>query len=667
MPTSLMASIDLDASGFNRKATEVIAKSKQIGKQVTEQASRTITGVDTRRGAGLASDPVAFMSGEAREKEMARRRASTMAAHEAWLARKNAATKAAADKEKSIFGGLDRRNAKLQAEVELYRQMGRVHPSQYTKDYAAALEKHARGSDRAARSSSALGGAVKMFAGYMTVDFLQRQAREVIQFGSHVSDLADRLGISTTAIQQWDFAAKQNGATIDDVARFFQNLAKRREKALEGNDEAISDFKRFGVTLDDLKNKRFEDIGLQIHRAFKAGDPQKMLSDLQQIGGRGAATLATMFASDMEGLFSQATIIPPDTIEKLDEIDDRFAEIAANFKSGLAQAVVFLVDAVSGAVEIFRTVAAGVIGFVQGSFAEAFKSGSIIGALTSIVGVVDAGLEKSAETVFDYKQGRKLEQEEKDARKKKTKFVGGGDDIEAGEGDVKGGGKNAEREAERLERLREALTKKEADLDLIGLKPEERKAELLQRRSALVEKISKASQEEDRIKLKGELVDLDKAIARDDEATAKKKERLQQSLARKHEDNILAQLDEDQKIRSLQNEMARLEEDARAARMKGDEIAALEAENKLADTGKQLLSLTKKEEEDTARRNRLQGSTTNQLGGFLGTYGASLAMSGPEAAAQNTRLRMEQHLASINRGIALLTGNRSSPNPDEEY
>lgn len=722
MPTSLMATMSLNATQFNANAAKVIDKSKQIGAQVaeaTKKASGTITGVNMSRSAGLMSDPAAFIGAEEREKEMARRRAQTMAAHEAWLAKKNAATRAAAEQEKAIFGGLDKRNAKLQAEIQLYKEMGKVHPSQYTGAYAAALDKHSAGADKAARSTSALGGAAKMFAGYMTLDFIGRKTGEMIKHGGKVSDISDRYGISTTAVQQWDYALKQNGSSIEDAGRFFDRLATNRDKALGGNQRMIDAFAKLGVSVADLKSKRLEDIGVQIGKAFETGDPQELLADLRTIGGRSASELVTAFSAGLTGLFADAPVTAENVISELDRIGDKWDELGQQAATAFAPFIAAISEGIFGAIELFRTAAAGVLGFAEGTVTAIFEGiqdkspAKILAALTG-----DAGAARAGEFVDDYKEGIALEKKAKEeaALRKSSRLRSGGpgDDEDQADGvtalssakekllgletrraeiqkqlsaaktddernkagaslsqinreveDAKKALSTKERnEANRIQRLREGLAKKEADAALIGLKPEEKKEELLRRRAALVEEIEAASGEEDQLKLKKELADIDKAIAKDGETVEKRKQRLREGLAKKDDAAALVPLDKEEKLAALKLRRAEMEKRAQEAARRGDELGELEAKTDLADVNRQILPLEKESDEERNRLLRPKGNSLQQIGGFLGNFRTA---AGPEVVAQNTRQKMATHMENIEKLLKQRGKTWDSSSREVEY
>lgn len=185
-------------------------------------------------------------------------------------------------------------------------------------------------------------------AGAISVAAIEHVVRSTVEWGEKVSVLSQRLGISTDAVQAWDYALKQNGTSIDAAATFFEKLAIARQKAMHGQEEQINAFRRLGVTIEDLRSKRLEDLAGQIAEAFKVGDPQQLIADLREVGGRGAGELAAAFASGLSDLTKEAQdagiIISESVIDKLREAADKSKTIWAEFVSGIAPAITWLLD-----------------------------------------------------------------------------------------------------------------------------------------------------------------------------------------------------------------------------------------------------------------------------------------------------------------------------------
>src|ERR1035441_8459485 len=157
---------------------------------------------------------------------------------------------------------------------------------------------------RIAQSLTALAPAG--IAGIVSGAGLADAARRSIEYGEKVSILAQRLGISTDAIQSWDFALRQAGSSIEAATMFFERLATHRKQALEGDGKDIASFRALGVTLDDLKSKRLEDVALGISKVFASGDPQKLIADLREVGGRGAGEMVAAFSGRLAEMVESA-------------------------------------------------------------------------------------------------------------------------------------------------------------------------------------------------------------------------------------------------------------------------------------------------------------------------------------------------------------------------
>ncbi len=193
-------------------------------------------------------------------------------------------------------------------------------------------------------ATSAQSGISRKLGGFLTAAFVEESIRKTVNYGGAINDLSERLGVSTDAIQQWEYAAKQAGGTADNVAMFFEKISENRDKALNGDAGALKSFKDFGVTPDDLKNKRVEDIGLQIGNAVKAGDAQALIGSLKEIGGKGAAALVASMKGGLEEAFGNAPLIKTEDIVRLDALGDEFVTLGKRIMAALTPAITAIAE-----------------------------------------------------------------------------------------------------------------------------------------------------------------------------------------------------------------------------------------------------------------------------------------------------------------------------------
>jgi hypothetical protein len=252
---------------------------------------------------------------------------------------------------------------------------------------AAAMRAQDASAQKAANSTSALGSAMKGMAAFMTVDFLQAQVQQIIAYGGEVSDLSARMGISTTAVQQWDFALKQNGSSIDAAVPFFERLAQARDKALGGDEKSTKSFERFGIGLDQLrKSKQDNDlagVAGQIADTYKKGaNPQQFMGDLRNIGGRAAGELVAAFQGGLQELFANAPVIDKPFISQLDAVGDKMDELRQRFMGIFAPVVAVAGTVATTMAEGFlqkMDVVKSTVGGFFGGIVSGFKEGGLFG------------------------------------------------------------------------------------------------------------------------------------------------------------------------------------------------------------------------------------------------------------------------------------------------
>lgn len=314
----------------------------------------------------------------------------------------------------------------------------------------------AAGAESAKAKVSQLGSSITSslgakLAGVFSGAALGQAAARMLEIGGHVQDLSNKLGISTDAVQKWDFALKQNGSSIESAVPFFQKLAQARQKALEGNDDAIADFRQLGISMDMLKSSRIEDIAATIAKGFEAGDPQQLIAPLVSVGGKGALAMAAAFRDGLAGALQDAPLISAADIEALDEAADTWSKLKAEATSMFAPLVASILGFVNGALDAIKILLGGFVGAMQG-VAEAFAGMSFMQLFTP------GGFKKMLSGAFEGAQegfmamgNLKLDEDEK-AQKKRDRLKKGNTGAFDPEGIED---KAATKEKEKLEKERD--------------------------------------------------------------------------------------------------------------------------------------------------------------------------------------------------------------------
>jgi hypothetical protein len=305
--------------------------------------------------------------------------------------------------------------------------------------------------------------------GVASVGALEEVVKHTIKYGEEVSILSQRLGLSTDAVQAWDYALKLNGTSLEAQAKTFEKLAISRKKAMEGDEKQIASFRALGVTIDDLKNKRLEDIALQIAEAFQSGDPQKLIADLREVGGRGAGEMVAAFRDGLADLVKEAkdagVVMSEEVVNGLREAAEKSKVVWMEIVAGIAPAVNFLAKLIQGLWRGLESAATKTVGLFVGLMPGSGGPGKV-----------------ADEMVKDLEDKWKAQDDAaaKRAENRKKGFAGGADEEEN-----KNSAKAADRLAKHKEELAERLARLQDKHYLDSLSKEERITELHRRRAEL--------------------------------------------------------------------------------------------------------------------------------------------------------------------------------------
>lgn len=232
------------------------------------------------------------------------------------------------------------------------------------------------GLNAANKKVSALGSSMKAsLASAFSVAAISAYAKHLIDFGSKINDVATKTGIGTKELQEFTYAAKQNGAELEDVAKAFKALSLARQEALmDPHSKAAQAFGAMGMSRDDIKNMSLEDTFLRIANTIKTTDfGASELAIVSELLGKAGGNLIPAFVEGLEKAAEEANrlgiIISQEDIKALDEAGDAVSRLAAEFQGPLAHAVAgiagFLTEMLKDLKEMVNYAADFAVGFAD--------------------------------------------------------------------------------------------------------------------------------------------------------------------------------------------------------------------------------------------------------------------------------------------------------------
>jgi len=178
---------------------------------------------------------------------------------------------------------------------------------------------------------SAMGSVKTIAAGFLagfTVDRvvtgLANAVSSTIAWGGALTDMAAKTGVSTTALQRWEFAAKQGGNTLEQVVKASGELSKR---LTDGQGSTVAALERLGLNLDTLRQmspeQQFDEVAAALARTSDQGT--RASASMALLGDSGRELLPTLTA-DMKALGDEAerlgVIVDEQTLQAMDDLGD---------------------------------------------------------------------------------------------------------------------------------------------------------------------------------------------------------------------------------------------------------------------------------------------------------------------------------------------------------
>lgn len=128
-------------------------------------------------------------------------------------------------------------------------------------------------------------------------------AKETMQAGDEIAKEARALGINAESFQELTYAMQRGGASADGFRRSIRRVAEMSDEAVSGSKTAIENFKKFGISVDDLKNKNIEEVFLQMADGIAAmEDPAAQMRASSQLFGREGYRIVQALAVGSDGL-----------------------------------------------------------------------------------------------------------------------------------------------------------------------------------------------------------------------------------------------------------------------------------------------------------------------------------------------------------------------------
>ena len=170
------------------------------------------------------------------------------------------------------------------------------------------------------------GTAAAAFASAFTVQAITNFALGVIETASAIGDMSEKLGVSTEAIQRWQYAADQGGSSIDDVERA---LVAMNRKLAEGDTSTRGALEAVGLQFDDIRAMQPEEAFYAIGDAVgKIEDPMLQAQIATELFLKAGVELIPAFEAGLRKVGAETKVMSDDTIARLKAAEDAWGRLA---------------------------------------------------------------------------------------------------------------------------------------------------------------------------------------------------------------------------------------------------------------------------------------------------------------------------------------------------
>ncbi len=417
-------------------------------------------------------------------------------------------------------------------------------------------------------------------------------ASKIIKEFARIKDLADRFGQSSESIQRVGAAASQAGTDIEGVAKGMTKATVSAVEAANGNDELSAAFERMGVNAAEFANMPIENQLLAMAKGYdESSSKAQGLSDVMKIMGKSGAEaipLLTQGYEELKAAMAGIKTAPAGVVNTLAALDDRLEE----GKQTVSVWAAWLISAVTSITTSWALAWGGIFDIIGDGFNMVVTlSKSAMKVVSATLTGDFAGAKEASKEYFHGIKGG-FSNMVNDAEKAAGAIASTWKDNMGGDADAKGTAKQEIENAKAAAEAKIAAAKEQMDLakQIADLEEKARENQLSltekildaeKQRAALVAQMNSGSSDDD-LTAKRDVLQLDAKLAELHKQDAAARLQNEEKIGAAHKawntlalENKRSGMSDDDKIKSLREEQKVINEKARAAKAKGDEVNAV--------------------------------------------------------------------------------------------
>lgn len=171
-------------------------------------------------------------------------------------------------------------------------------------------------------------------------------AKSTAENMDEIDKMSQKLGMSTTAYQEWDYVLSQSGVDIANMATGMKTLSNKLGDAQNGGKKSIEIFEKLGISMDEVQSMSREDAFAAVVKSLQGmEDSTERAALANQLFGKSGQDLTALFnqsAESTEALKNSAhelgLVMSEETVEngaKMNDAFDTIEKAVGSLKNGL--------------------------------------------------------------------------------------------------------------------------------------------------------------------------------------------------------------------------------------------------------------------------------------------------------------------------------------------
>lgn len=239
------------------------------------------------------------------------------------------------------------------------------------KEFEGLGRKAKSGTDIAAAALSTLQGTILVAVASKFVQTFAQMATAAINYADALNDVATKVGVTTTELQEIRFAANEAGGGFEKTDKALQKLALNAAKAAKGEGELLEVAQKYNLVLTDSQGGLRSNIDImgEVAEAIKGAKTQqeKLSIAAAAFGAKEGAGLVAILGQGAEGFdlarqkaHEYGAVLEEDVIKRAQVTSDKMDAAASIIKKELSEAFVSIAPVIEFAAAALAKFAAGI-------------------------------------------------------------------------------------------------------------------------------------------------------------------------------------------------------------------------------------------------------------------------------------------------------------------